>query len=73
MTNIIADFLAKLDDTSINTDKQEEKLTEISSKLSTYKNHINKSYIKKYYSHFQSRSIMSNMRNYIYFIQTLNL
>ena len=36
MTDSITVMLVKLDDTSIKTDYQEEKITDISSKLSTY-------------------------------------
>ena len=38
-------MIAKLTDKSSKTDKQEEELTEISSKLSTYDDHMNKSII----------------------------
>ena len=42
MNNHISALLAKLTGTSSNTDNQEEKLTDISSKLSTYEYHIDK-------------------------------
>ena len=47
LTNIISDMLMKLDDTSFKTDNQEEKLIELSSKLSTYEDHMDKSNINK--------------------------
>ena len=40
-------MLAKLDDTLVKTDNQEEKLTEISSKLSSYEDHTDKVNINK--------------------------
>ena len=47
MTKNIDDMLAKFDDTSINIDKQEEKFVEISSRLSTFEDHVDKSNINK--------------------------
>ena len=47
MKNHISDMLGKLIDTSSKTDKQEEKLTKLSSKLSTYEEHIDKVIINK--------------------------
>ena len=43
----ISIILAKLTDTISNTDKKEQKLTEISSKLSTYEHHMDKVIINK--------------------------
>ena len=40
-------MLAKLTDKSSKTDKQEEKITDISSKLSTYDDHMYKAIINK--------------------------
>ena len=42
MNQHIAAMLADLYDTSVKTNKQEEKLTDISYKLSTYEYHIDK-------------------------------
>ena len=42
MTNIITAILEKMDDKSLNIENQEEKLTDISSKLSTYEYHMDK-------------------------------
>ena len=42
MNEHIAGMLAKLTDTSSNTDNQEEKLIDISLKLSTYEDHMGK-------------------------------
>ena len=42
LNNRIYDMLAKLTDTSFNTYKQEEQLTDISSKLSTYEDRLEK-------------------------------
>ena len=47
MNNHIAAMLAKLTDTCSKTDNQEEKLAELSSKLSTYEDHMNKVVINK--------------------------
>ena len=43
----ISDMLEKLTDTSFKKGKQEEKLTELSSKISTYEYHIDKSIINE--------------------------
>ena len=43
----ISDMLEKLTDTSVKKGKQEEKLTELSSKISTYEYHIDKSIINE--------------------------
>ena len=47
ITNSTTDILAKLDDTSFKIYKQEEKLTYILSKLSTYEYHIDKANINE--------------------------
>ena len=65
----MADMLAKINDTSIKIENQEEKLTEISSKLSTYEDHIYKAKINKMYSHCHSRSATRNVRNHRDFIK----
>ena len=43
----ITDMLETLTDTSLKTNKKEEKLTDISSKLSTYEDHIKESENKR--------------------------
>ena len=51
----ISDMLTKLTNTSPNTDKQEEQLTYISSKISTYKDRLKKLSIKE--THIQPLSL----------------